>query len=129
MQLEDHITQNALVQYLEPYTNANLSRMLETFAQDPNGDRTALVAKLAELIRADRLHAKLDLVTMVCLIRILQLVLALAEPPLPGCRLCKLFRRTHVKLSTRMHSPWALVFKTPLARLCCICNCKRQAWF
>jgi len=65
MQLEDHITQNALVQYLEPYTNANLSRMLETFGQDPNGDRTALVTKLAELIRTDRLHAKLDLVTMV----------------------------------------------------------------
>jgi hypothetical protein len=63
-ELENHIMQNALIQYLQPFTNASVSRLMEAFGQDEQ-NKLELVVKLGELVRADRLHAKLDLVDMV----------------------------------------------------------------
>jgi COP9 signalosome complex subunit 1 len=63
--LEDHILQNALVQYFQPYNSASFSRMLASFGQEDENSRNDLASKLAMLIKTGRLQARLDLVEMV----------------------------------------------------------------
>ncbi|KAG7528471.1 hypothetical protein FFLO_06125 [Filobasidium floriforme] len=62
--LEDHILQNALVQYFQPYNSASFSRMLASFGQEDENSRNDLAGKLAMLIKTGRLQARLDLVEM-----------------------------------------------------------------
>jgi COP9 signalosome complex subunit 1 len=63
--LEDAIWQNSLVQYLQPFANAEFSRMAEAFGIEDPEAKANIIAKVGELVNRERLQAKLDMVAEV----------------------------------------------------------------